>query len=82
MSMTMTSAPMPAAIMAALEPDVPAPMTVTRAGATPGTPPSSTPRPPWVRSRWWAPAWAAMRPAISLIGASRGSDPLGRATVS
>ena len=77
-----TSAPMPMAMRAALVPALPAPRTVTRPGGTPETPPISTPRPPWGRSRWWAPAWVAIRPAISLIGASSGSVPECSCTVS
>src|SRR2546427_177159 len=45
-----TSASMPAAICAALEPAMPAPSTTTRAGATPDAPPISTPRPTLGRS--------------------------------
>ena len=41
-----TFAPMPAATLAALVPTVPPPTTTTFAGATPGTPPISTPLPP------------------------------------
>src|SRR3954452_1637421 len=51
-------------------------MTTTRPGATPGTPPSRSPRPPSGFSRKYAPACAASRPAISLIGASHGSAPV------
>ena len=53
---------MPAAIHAAFQPTLPAPSTTTRAGRTPGAPPSSTPRPPLWRSRKWAPTAAAMPP--------------------
>ena len=42
----LTRAPKPAAILAALIPTTPPPMISTLAGATPGTPPSSIPRPP------------------------------------
>ena len=52
-----TSASRPAAIHAAFQPTLPAPSTTTRAGRTPGAPPSSTPRPPLWRSRKWAPTW-------------------------
>ena len=48
----------------------------------PGTPLSSTPRPPAGRWRCSAPAIVAIRPAISLIGARSGSEPSGRRTVS
>ncbi len=41
-----TSAPIPIATAAALAPTLPPPMIITFAAATPGTPPSSTPRPP------------------------------------
>ena len=77
-SRTITSAPMPAATDAAFRPALPAPSTTTRAGETPATPPMRSPRPPAGRSRWWAPAWVAMRPAISLIGASSGQCPCGQ----
>ena len=50
-SMIVTSAPMPAAIFAAFVPTTPPPMITTLAGGTPGTPPSSTPRPPFSFSR-------------------------------
>ncbi len=73
---------MPWAIHAEFQPTLPAPMTTTRAGRTPGAPPSSTPRPPPSRSRKWAPIWVAMRPATSLIGASSGSPPPSTWTVS
>src|SRR5439155_666553 len=53
---------------------MPPPMTTTRPGATPGTPPSSKPRPPSGFSRKYAPAWAASRPAISLTGAGLDGD--------
>jgi hypothetical protein len=54
----------------------------TLAGATPGTPPSSMPRPPCAFSRQWAPAWIDIRPATSDIGASKGSRPAASVTVS
>jgi hypothetical protein len=54
----------------------------TLPGATPGTPASSTPRPPRAFSRLAAPTWIDMRPATSDIGASRGSVPCGEVTVS
>ena len=77
-----TSASMPCAIHAAFQPTLPAPSTTTRAGRTPGAPPSSTPRPPCARSRKCAPICGAMRPATSLIGASSGSCPFASCTVS
>ncbi len=80
--MRMTSASMPWAIHAALVPTVPAPITTTRPGRTPGAPPSSTPRPPLPRSRKWAPICGARRPATSLMGASSGSAPDALRTVS
>ena len=49
--------------------------TVTFPGSTPGTPPSSTPRPPWAFCSAVAPAWIDSRPATSVIGASKGSPP-------
>ena len=52
-------------------------MITTRPGATPGTPPSSSPRPPNGFSRKYAPACEASRPATSDIGASSGSAPRG-----
>src|SRR5919204_250937 len=61
---------------------IPPPITTTRPGATPGTPPSSSPRPPSGFSRKYAPACAARRPAISLIGASSGRAPESVSTVS
>ena len=67
---------------AALVPTTPPPRTTTFAGGTPGTPPSSTPRPPCAISRQCAPAWIDMRPATSLIGASSGRPPRASVTVS
>ena len=67
----------PAAISAAFQPAMPPPSTTTCAGATPLAPPISTPRPPCGRSRYFAPSCGAIRPAISDIGASRGSRPSG-----
>ena len=61
-SKSRTSASMPCAIHAAFHPTLPAPITTTRAGRTPGAPPSSTPRPPWARSRKCEPTWGAIRP--------------------
>ena len=60
--MTVTVAPIPALINAALVPATPPPSTTTSAGGTPGTPPSSTPRPPFSFSRQRAPTCGAMRP--------------------
>ena len=56
-------------------PTTPPPMTITLPAATPGTPPSSRPRPPSGFSSMNAPAWVAILPAISLIGASSGRPP-------
>jgi hypothetical protein len=61
-SRMVTSAPRPTAICAALKPTTPPPITMTLPGSTPGTPPSSTPRPPWAFSSAVAPAWIDMRP--------------------
>ena len=74
-SMMVTCAPMPTAILAALVPTTPPPRMTTLAGATPGTPPSRMPRPPLGASRYCAPTCTAMRPATSLMGVSRGSEP-------
>ena len=60
----------------------PAPIIVTSAGRTPGTPPRSFPRPPRVFSRYRAPIWIDMRPATSLIGVSIGRFPSAVSTVS
>ena len=81
-SKTKTSACMPIAICAALKPTAPPPMTMTLAAATPGTPPSRTPRPPRGFSSMKAPAWVAIFPATSLIGASNGRRPRVSSTVS
>jgi len=56
-SRSRTSASIPWAIQAALQPTLPAPMTTTRAGRTPGTPPSKMPRVPCEASRKCAPTW-------------------------
>ena len=53
--------------------DHPPPITSTCAGGTPGTPPSSMPRPPFDRSRNCAPTCVAIRPATSDIGVSSGN---------
>ena len=81
-STTMTSASMPAAIHAAFEPAMPAPSTNTLAGRTPETPPIRIPRPPYSFSNRCAATCGAIRPAISLIGASSGRRPSGSCTVS
>ena len=73
---------MPMAMKAAFCPTTPPPITSTVAAATPGTPPSRTPRPPIGFSRKNAPAWVAILPATSDIGASSGSRPLASSTVS
>src|SRR2546430_2416656 len=65
-----TSASIPIAMKAAFMPTAPPPMTITVAAATPGTPPSRIPRPPSGFSSMNAPAWVAILPAISLIGAT------------
>jgi hypothetical protein len=81
-STTVTVAPMPTLMTAACEPATPPPRITTSAGGTPGTPPSSTPRPPLPFSRQRAPTCGAMRPATSDIGVSSGSVPCGLVTVS
>ena len=73
---------MPIAMKAAFIPTTPPPITITFAAATPGTPPSRMPRPPSGFSSMNAPAWVAILPAISLIGASSGSRPAWSSTVS
>ena len=70
------------AMKAAFIPTAPPPITITVAAATPGTPPSRMPRPPRGFSRKKAPAWVAILPATSLIGASSGSRPCESSTVS
>ena len=57
-------------------------MTITFAGGTPGTPPSRIPRPPSGFSSMNAPAWVAILPATSDIGASSGNRPCPSSTVS
>ena len=73
---------MPIATSAAVRPTTPPPMIMTLPGATPGTPPSSRPRPPSGFSSMNAPACVAILPATSLIGASSGSRPRVSVTVS
>src|SRR4051795_13764198 len=73
---------MPRAMMAALTPTTPPPMIATLPARTPGTPPSSRPRPPSGFSSMNAPAWVAILPATSLIGASSGSRPRAPSTLS
>src|SRR5260221_673752 len=72
----------PAMNRAAWLPATPPPRITTSAGGTPGTPPSSTPRPPFSFSRQRAPTCGAMRPATSDIGVNSGSVPWGDVTVS
>ena len=67
---------------AAFAPTTPPPMMTTFAAGTPGTPPSSMPRPPCSISKQCAPAWIDMRPATSDIGASSGRPPRASVTVS
>ncbi len=74
-SISTTFAPSPAATLAAFVPTTPAPSTTTSAGGTPGTPPSRMPRPRIGFSRYFAPSWMLILPAISLIGVSSGSRP-------
>ena len=73
---------MPTAIVAAWVPETPPPRMTTLAAATPGTPPSSTPRPPCAFSSACAPTCGARRPATSDIGVSSGRPPCGAVTVS
>lgn len=73
---------MPAATLAACVPTTPPPITSTFAGATLGTPPKSTPRPPLAFCNVHAPTWGARRPATSDIGASNGRPPRSSVTVS
>ena len=61
-------------MVAAAMPDTPAPRMTTLAQRTPGTPQTKTPRPPPGRIRWWVPIRGAMRPATSLMGASKGRE--------
>src|SRR4051795_4900668 len=70
---------MPIAMNAAFWPTTPPPMIITVAAATPGTPPSSTPRPPRGRSRKNAPAWVAILPATSPPPPARGAPKEDRA---
>ena len=51
----LTCAPKPAAIFAALNPNIPPPKTVTTAGSTPGTPLNYFPLPPILPSKHLAP---------------------------
>jgi hypothetical protein len=72
----------PDAMRAACVPTTPPPSTTTRAGSTPGTPPSNSPRPP---ADFLSDAPAASidsRPATSLIGARSGRPPRSSVTVS
>ena len=73
---------MPTATRTALWPAAPAPITTTRAGGTPGTPPSSTPLPPLAICRAQAPNWMDSFPAIRDMGASSGRPPRASLTVS
>ncbi len=73
---------MPMAMKAAFMPTAPPPITSTLAAATPGTPASRMPRPPNGFSSMYAPAWVAIFPAISDIGARSGSRPSRSSTVS
>lgn len=82
MSRTVTSAPMPAATLAALVPTTPAPRIVTLPGSTPATPARRTPRPPDSFSSALAPAWMLIRPATSLIGVRSGRVRSGSSMVS
>jgi hypothetical protein len=68
--------------LAAFAPTIPPPITITLAGATPGTPASKIPRPSCGRSKYFAPCWMLMRPATSLIGVSSGRFPFASRIVS
>src|SRR3546814_20593875 len=81
-SRTITRAPMPTAMRAALYPTTPPPMITTSADGTPGTPPSKTPLPPCALSIPCPPAWHDLRQATSPIGASRGRPPCTPVTLS
>ena len=81
-SNTYTVASIPRAMKAACMPTTPPPITTTFAAATPGTPPSRIPRPPSGFSSMNAPAWVAILPATSDIGASSGRRPRLSSTVS
>src|SRR5574341_2228147 len=81
-SSTVTLAPIPTAILAALVPTIPPPRIVTRPRSTPGIPDRSTPLPPLVRCKYDAPTCTARRPAISLMGRSNGRTPSANVTVS
>ena len=78
----MTSAPIPAAICAALLPTTPPPKINTLAGLTPGTPPKRIPFPPCGFSRKRAPSWIDIRPATSLMGINKGNEWSASSTVS
>src|SRR5258708_36331536 len=67
-STTVTSARRPTAISTAWVPETPPPSTTTLAGATPGTPPNRTPKPPLAFCRLLAPTCPDMRPPASLLG--------------
>ena len=73
--MMTTFAPSPAATLAALVPTTPAAQHHDVRRRTPGTPPSRIPRPIIGFSRYFAPSWMLIFPAISLIGVSSGSVP-------
>ena len=82
MSNIVTSAPRPESIFADCVPTTPPPITTAFAGLTPGIPPRSMPHPFWCFSRNFAPCCAAILPATSDIGVSRGREPSEFSTVS
>src|SRR5713226_1148895 len=79
---TRTSAPIPCATASAFEPTLPAPTITTLPAATPSSPGSRTPLPPFCFCRHHAPACTASRPAMADIGARIGRLPPDWPTVS
>ena len=76
------SAQVPAATATAFMPETPVPMMTTLAGATPETPPMTTPRPPSTRARHWAPTRGGKAARDLTHRDSSGSEPSGSWTVS
>ena len=68
----LVDAPIPLAILAALNPTTPPPKMTTLPRLTPGIPPRRIPAPPNGVSKYLAPSWTLKRPAISLIGVRQG----------
>ncbi len=75
LSRSVTLAPAPMAALAADRPRVPAPMTTSCAGGTPGAPPKRMPLPPKSFSRSPAPSVMARPPAISDMLVRMGARP-------